>query len=94
MNRRTFLRVLGGAVVGAAIAPSVLIEPSPRVLSREEKIAMLQRLLEHAIESHDRLIEEAIFTQSRLDGLVFDRNLQIASFSGGGFTLNWRSLNG
>lgn len=71
MNRRAFLNSLLTAAAAAAIPTKFLAHELCRCgkhrvgsISKEDKEALLRRLLDNAIESHDRLIEEEIFRAS------------------------------
>ena len=82
MNRRSFLKCLVVGTVGLAI-PSTLFQSRDinvpiRWVSREqvaEKYALVQKLMENAIESHDRMIEEAIFSGSFSEQAAWERIL-------------------
>lgn len=71
MKRRAFFKLLIAGTAGLALAPSLAtyqeLNIPIRWVSREQvaaKYVLVQQLMENAIESHDRMIEEAIFSGS------------------------------
>ena len=57
MNRRTFLKSLVTILVASSIPIEVVSSP----ILYESKIELVRRLMQNGLDSHDRLIEEAIF---------------------------------
>ena len=66
MNRRSFLKVLGKLSIVTAITPVILIQPT----SRESNLEFIKRVLRNSINSHDDLVEKAIFFKGHR--IVFD----------------------
>ena len=68
MNRRGFLKLLVVGTIGLALAPI-------RRSNEDRKIEMVQRAMKNAIITHDRMIEEAIFSGSFSEQAAWERIL-------------------
>lgn len=68
MDRRTFLR----AVLACVVLPRL---PSPKLGLGSDKIASVKRLLNNSIDSHDRLIEDAMFASLVAGGYIVRSDL-------------------
>lgn len=69
MNRRGFLKLLVVGTTGLAIAPTLFAHRDLNVRicwtkDENQKVALIRQLMENAINTHDRMIEEAIFSGS------------------------------
>ncbi len=78
MNRRGFLKALGIGAAAAVVAPLMPLAPKPYVHVAYSKgfdhsldaarYAMISKLVDNAIDTHDRLFEEALFAQVNMPG--------------------------